>query len=184
MLESRNGTDLLRYPRSVKLHFSLLVDQDVTTANLRLQPLDLLAQLPIGVEKVATNRPPTAPGARPAPSRAAARMITHIMAAANAASPITGHAVIAATRSGPRQQRFADENLPGLERSDDSVVDSPPRGQRQSIQGNGLECSNSAALFHPMRLAVCALQQVRARSLDPSRIDRRHHSRVEPRRLQ
>jgi len=55
VIESGYRIHALWNSRRIKLRLPILVHNDVPTPNLRLEPLNLSPQTPIGLEKVALN---------------------------------------------------------------------------------------------------------------------------------
>ncbi len=156
-VEQRHGVDALGNSSSIKLCLRRLVHNDVTAANLRFEPFDLFPQPPVCNQKVAT----------------------HSRGLTSAPTPVQ----VWLFSVGVVDQRFVDENVACLARLNSTVINSPLRGQSQSVKRYGLECCNVTARTHPVRLGVRLLDKVCARGLDPQWIHRRHHARIYPRRF-
>jgi hypothetical protein len=152
MLKCLHSRHAIRNPFGVKLHLRLFIHEDVAPTNPRLQSLNLLAQLSIGVEKIptdgATASPaiaPTVTTMSPAPNADALRPPRPADAGSGTASvvcygvsnvgPATECNHVSFVRRGVNaNQCMADENLARLKRGDHAVVDAPLRSQRQAIQ--------------------------------------------------
>ncbi|SKZ36459.1 Uncharacterised protein [Mycobacteroides abscessus subsp. abscessus] len=77
-----------------------------------------------------------------------------------------------------------DEHVTRGGRVDGSVVDAASGHQRDAVERRAFVCHRGTALRRPVRLAVCAFDQVACESFGPQRVDSRDGVREKPGRFQ
>jgi len=95
---------------------------------------------------------------------------------------------IAPQETGPQaavtmRQRLLHEYPPRGSRVDGTEVHATSRGERKTVERDGLAGGHVTALRQPLRIAIAPAHQVVCRSLDPGGLDRRDRARVDAMRL-